>query len=170
VSRQWWRDRFGFKSAVALTRWDRRLATAIGLAAAVITAGTLLGAAVMVYLLYSEGTTRRVGNPLETIFESRLMVGAARLAFLSIGLYVVLSVLMHIRRGQWLTGAGPFKVSESVRTLRDEAADRGADVRQALNENERLRTSLATTTQQVRLLETLLEKAQSELRKSASSD
>lgn len=166
-SQEWWRDHFGFRTAAAINRWDRRLATVVGVAAFVVTVATLVGAGVMIVLLYTEGTTRSVGNPLELIFESRLMVGAARLAILAFGLYVVLSVLMHMRRGQWLTGAGPFKVSEAARTTRDVAEERGDELRQALVENERLRASVSTLTQNVRTLETVLEKAQTELQKGA---
>jgi hypothetical protein len=144
------------------------LATVIAITAVGVTLLVLFGAVATVVKLFSQGEPRAVGNPLETIFQSRVMIGAARLTLLAAALYVALSVLSHIRRGQWLTGAGPFKVSEAARTLRDEAAERRDELKQALAENERLRTRVSTITNEVRTLEAVLARAQSELAKKPS--
>ena len=57
---------------------------------------------------------------LESVFNNRLVVWAARLLLLSAGFvlavggaFVVLSILISTRDGDWLKRAGPFEVSET---------------------------------------------------------
>ena len=73
-------------------------------------------------------------NPgfVDTVLASRAVVAAVRLAIIFAGVFIVVSVVALIARGQWLTRVGPIHVSEQVS---EEVS--GMDA-----ENERLRRSL----------------------------
>jgi hypothetical protein len=152
-------------------RWDDRLAFLIGLVITAVTLLAIIGAGVMVFKMYfGHVSVSRSENPLNAIFRSRLMITAARLAILATGLFIVLSILMHIRRGQWLTAAGPLKVSESVRRLSETVTQRTEQMRLALDENERLRGTISQLTTELRTSQNLLQKAQAELRRTGPND
>ncbi|MDX6489881.1 MAG: hypothetical protein QOD43_126 [Gaiellaceae bacterium] len=109
---------------------------------AVVIVLALAAAVVMVYRTLS-GSQVPGKNPLTTIFASRLMIATARLAILAFGLFVVLSVLVHMRRGQWLTAAGPFKVTLAARTLTRSLPLRLAQTRLVEADRERLRARVS---------------------------
>ncbi|HEV2790622.1 MAG TPA: hypothetical protein VGV69_04915 [Solirubrobacterales bacterium] len=48
---------------------------------------------------------------VDTVLASRAVVAAIRLAIIFAGVFVVLSVIALIARGQWLTRIGPVQVS-----------------------------------------------------------
>jgi hypothetical protein len=61
---------------------------------------------------------RCASNFLDTIFDSAPVVGAARVVLIGaaavlllVGFYVAASVLVRIRRREWLRKAGPFEVA-----------------------------------------------------------
>lgn len=83
------------------------------------------------------------------------------------GVYIVLSVLMHMRNGQWLTAAGPFKVSESMRKLTSGVDTQNEQLQLAILESARLKTTVATLSSELRTSQRLLEQAQAQLRKKA---
>jgi hypothetical protein len=128
------RQRLGLDDHVKRREWDDRLALTVGVVGALLIVGAAFGALAMIYRIYTGPPIHGASNPLRVIFSSRLMVTVARLAILFAGLYVVLSVLNHMRRGQWLTAAGPFKVSESLSHLTRTLAERDQQLRQGLRE------------------------------------
>ena len=158
--------RLGLDTPESLERWDERIAFVVGMAMAAVILLTLFGALAMLVKTYT-GPYDLSSNPLESIFGSRLMVTAARLAILAVGLYIVLSVLIHMRRGQWLTAAGPLKVSEAMQKMRSSVVQLSEQTQQALAEREHLKANVSTLTREVRTLETLLAKARDELRRTS---
>jgi len=54
---------------------------------------------------------------IDTVLGSRAVVAAIRLAIIFAGIFVVVSVVALIARGQWLTRVGPVQVSEQVSDL-----------------------------------------------------
>lgn len=154
----------------ARRRWDDRVALTVGLFATLVILGALVGAAVMLLRLWKVGIISPNGNPLHIVFASRMMVASARLAVLFLGVYIVLSILMHMRRGQWLTAAGPFKVSESVRKLDATSMRLQAERDKALNENRRLRTQRHRSLSELERLRGVLGEAEEELRRRGELD
>jgi uncharacterized small protein (DUF1192 family) len=57
---------------------------------------------------------------VDTVLGSRAVVAAIRLAIIFAGVFVVVSVVALIARGQWLTKVGPVEVSERVSVVRTE--------------------------------------------------
>jgi hypothetical protein len=163
------RNRLGLESEEERRRWDDRLALIVGAVAVVVILAAAAGAIAMSVQMYRHGPIQATGNPLAPIFASRLMVGAARLAVLFIGVFIVLSILMHMRRGQWLTAAGPFKVSQAARRVASQVERKTEQLRQVTGENDRLKTTVSNLTTEVRTLEKLLAQAQIELRRRRTS-
>jgi len=58
---------------------------------------------------------------VDTVLGSRAVVAAIRLAIIFAGVYVVVSVVALIARGQWLTKIGPVEVSEPVSDVKAES-------------------------------------------------
>jgi hypothetical protein len=162
--RSWLRRLLRMETDEQLKRWDDRLALLVGLVMVLIIAATAVGSLVMFVRIYQQGELPP-GNPIDVIFASRLMVAAARLAILFIGVYIVLSVLRHMRRGQWLTGTGPLRVAEQVGTLERGLAEREEEIRLAVAENDRLKTTIAGLTSELRTSQQLLSEAQRQLRR-----
>lgn len=59
---------------------------------------------------------------VDTIFDNRSVIWAARLLLVSTaavlafgGIFIVLSIGIRIRKGHWLSKAGPFEISEESR-------------------------------------------------------
>lgn len=158
------RARLRADSDEALEKWDERLAFAVGVVMAILIVLAIFSAGAMVVKTYASETPLNQ-NPISSIFASRLMVTSARLAILAVGLYLVLSVLTHMRRGQWLTAAGPFKVSESLQRLTTRFKERGEQIRLLLGQNDRLRTRVNQLTDDLRSKERFLADAQRRLQK-----
>lgn len=57
----------------------------------------------------------------DTVFDSRTVIAAARIALLFAAGYVIFSVIGLIARRQWLTRVGPFEASQAVERLDREA-------------------------------------------------
>jgi len=57
---------------------------------------------------------------VDTVLGSRAVVAAIRLAVIFAGVYVVVSVVALIGRGQWLTKVGPVEVSDRVSDIGSE--------------------------------------------------
>jgi ABC-type protease/lipase transport system fused ATPase/permease subunit len=51
---------------------------------------------------------------VDAVLASRAVMASIRLAIIFAGVYVVVSVVALITRGQWLTRVGPVEVSERV--------------------------------------------------------
>jgi hypothetical protein len=68
---------------------------------------------------------RMLANPgvADTVLASRAVVAAVRIAVIAAAGYVVLSVVMLARRGQFLTRVGPVEVSEQFASLMAENAE-----------------------------------------------
>ena len=56
-------------------------------------------------------------DPINNLFSSRAVIIPARIVLVFVALYVVISVVALIYRGQWIVKAGPVEASEAVRTL-----------------------------------------------------
>jgi hypothetical protein len=144
--------------------WDDRIAVVAGVFALVVILAAVVGGTLMVIKMYAGVGNFSGSSPLTEIFASRLMVAASRLAILFLGVYVVVSVIVHMRRGQWLTAAGPFRVSEAARKLFESASEQEEQVDAAEQEVTRLRTTVSDLTTQLRTAESLLQRAQTKLR------
>jgi hypothetical protein len=155
----------GLDNEASLKRWDEWIALTVGLVVVLLFAGAAIAATAMIVQVYRHGEVPGSGNPLTVIFASRLMVAGARLAILALGIYIVVSVLMHMRRGQWLTAAGPFAVSSSLGKLEQQLKDRENQLRQSIEENRRLKITAADLTREVRTLERLLQQARTQLQR-----
>jgi len=57
---------------------------------------------------------------IDTVLASRAVVAAIRLAIISAGVFIVLSVVALIAKRQWLVRVGPVQVSEQVSDLDSE--------------------------------------------------
>lgn len=80
---------------------------------------------------YTAGEIDPTVNPVNTIFASRTVVGAVRIAILFAVVFLIVSLIAAAVRGQFLLQIGPVRLSESVRGV---AADRdrlAADLSQA---------------------------------------
>ena len=160
------RTRLGLDSEERRKEWDDRFALGIGVFAGLLVFVTGLGALLMLYRIYEGGPIQSDGNPLGLIFSSRLMLAATRLALLFIGLFVVISILVHVRRGQWLTGVGWLQISDSVKKLSTtkEESDRSADTLE--QENQRLQEKLDEVGEQLTKKDELLARISEQLQTS----
>ncbi len=75
-------------------------------------------------------------NFLEAIFASRFTIAVARVAIVFAAGYIVVSVVALIWQGRWLSRAGPFETSESVRALTKERDRLAAELVRALANTE----------------------------------
>lgn len=153
----------GLDSEAGRANWDDRIALLVGAAAIVVIVGAVVGAGVMFVRLFNSQILNPNQNPIDMIFASRLMIGAIRLALLFIGVYVVLSILAHMRRGQWLTGTGPLKVMEATQRLRSSVDAQEERVAAARAEADRLRSTVSELGAQLRTAEALLARARTRL-------
>jgi hypothetical protein len=94
---------------------------------------------------------RCASNFLDTIFDSTPVVGAARVVLIGaaavlllVGFYVAASVLVRIRRREWLRSAGPFEVQVEEARRNVEEVDRLAELYlKAMEMNDGLLAKLA---------------------------
>jgi len=90
-------------------------------------------------------------NFLDAIFDSAPVVGAARIVLLAaavvlllVGFYVAASVVVRVRRRQWLRTAGSFEAEVEVAHNSAVEVDRLAELYlEAVRVNKRLLTKLA---------------------------
>ena len=164
MARKGVRARLGLATEEGRREWDDRIALLVGAAAVIIVLGAIVGAVAMFIRMYLHGTVDSSGNPLRAIFASRLMISAARLTILFLGVYLIVSVLFHMRRGQWLTAAGPLKVMESVQKLTRRVDEQEGHLQESRGETERLKTMVSDLTGELRTAENLLAKAKEQLR------
>jgi hypothetical protein len=61
--------------------------------------------------------TFRDPSVADVLIDSRLMIGLARLCAQLVAGYLFISIVARVRRAQWLSAVGPFKVDESVETM-----------------------------------------------------
>jgi len=148
----------GIETEESRKAWDDRIAVLVGAVIVVIILGAIVGMVAMMIQTWRGGTIPPDGNPLKAIFASRLMVAAARMAFLFAGVYIAISILVLMRRGQWLTAAGPFKVSDAIRGITERSQHRRERIAKLEAENARLRKELQDVAK-------LLNQAQSRLTK-----
>jgi hypothetical protein len=80
---------------------------------------------------------------VDTVLGSRAVVAATRLAVIFAGVFVVLSVVALIARGQWLTKVGPVQVSERVATVDAERQRLGGELAQSDVDIDKLRQEIA---------------------------
>jgi len=146
-------------------KWDDKLSMMVGAVASFLIIVTVLGAVAMIYRIMQHPSPNANESVLGEIFASRMMLAATRMAILFVGLYVVLSVLIHMRRGQWLTAAGPIKVQEAVKRVTRAANLRDTQVELVLRDRQRWRRRAVELSDEVRRLEQTLAKAQEQLRK-----
>ena len=79
---------------------------------------------------------------VDTVLGSRAVVASIRLAVIFAGVFVVLSVVALIARGQWLTKVGPVEVSERVSDLKTENRRLEKSLAQARNRIGKLRQEI----------------------------
>lgn len=83
---------------------------------------------------------------IEAIFASRFVITAVRFAILAGSVFVFVSVVALIARGQWLTSAGPFRVADSVRAIEQERDRLAAELESAVDVIEQLDAELQDRT------------------------
>ena len=112
-------------------------------AAALVLVGVALVVVVAVRALVP-AKEPRFTNPsfIEVIFANRLVVTLVRVALLAAVLYIVVSVVALVSRGQWISGVGPIRVSDSVRTLEQERDRLHAALNDAVDKVETLENQL----------------------------
>ena len=115
----------------------------------------LLASPVLIWLLIRAlvpPTTPRFQDPsfIEAVFASRFVIATVRFAILFAALYVVVSVVALIARGQWLSSVGPFRVSESVRALKADRDQLARALREAVDTIESLQDELAQAERELR--------------------
>jgi len=87
-------------------------------------------------------------NFWESLVEGQPIVGFVRLVLMFAAVYVILSIIARISRGQWLNRAGPFQVQDSVQKLTSESQTLQANLRTAEATIQELQVRLATTAAQ----------------------
>jgi hypothetical protein len=80
---------------------------------------------------------------VDTVLGSRAVVAAIRLAVIFAGVYLVVSVVALIARGQWLTKVGPVEVSEPVSDVKAESQRLQEELVQAREWIGKLRQQIA---------------------------
>jgi hypothetical protein len=80
---------------------------------------------------------------VDTVLGSRAVVAAIRLAIIFAGVYVVVSVVALIARGQWLTKIGPVEVSERVSDVKAESQRLQVELVQTRGSVGKLRQEIA---------------------------
>jgi ABC-type protease/lipase transport system fused ATPase/permease subunit len=99
-------------------RWGQRLALLLGVP-------TLLVLFVAAIFAIGDAVLAPTPTPyqpgfVDTVLGSRAVVAAIRLAIIFAGVFVVVSVVALIARGQWLIKVGPVEVSERVSDIGNE--------------------------------------------------
>lgn len=83
---------------------------------------------------------------VDAVLASRAVMAAIRVAIVFAGVYVVVSVIALITRGQWLTRVGPVEVSERVVDADTEILRLERELRQDKETMDRLRQDLSVLT------------------------
>jgi hypothetical protein len=84
---------------------------------------------------------------LATIFASRGVVGAVRIAIIFAAAYVTISVCVLIGSRKWLTRVGPVEVAESARGFDAESGSLSDDLAAARDTIDGLETRLGAASQ-----------------------
>ena len=84
---------------------------------------------------------------IDTVLASRSVVAGIRLAIIFAGVFVVVSVVALIARGQWLTRVGPVQVSEQVSGIDAENQRLKESLENARETIDNLKQDLAETNQ-----------------------
>jgi hypothetical protein len=66
---------------------------------------------------FEQGEIDPDSDPLNNLLSSRAVIIPARIVLVFLALYVVISIVALIYRGQWIVRAGPIQASEAVRTI-----------------------------------------------------
>ena len=137
-----------------------------GRAAAVL---VLVGVAVLLFLAIRAlvpAKEPRFTDPsfIEVIFANRLVVTLARVALLAAVLYIVVSVVALVSRGQWISGVGPIRVSDSVRTVEQERNRLRSALKEAVDKVETLEDQLHDARDQLADAQRRLEAGQDDRR------
>lgn len=159
------RERLGLNDERKREEWDDRIALLVGAVVLLVIAGAVVGSVAMFIRLYMSGPFPPNSNPFRVVFASRFMIGAVRLALIFLGVFLIVSILIHMRQGRWLTAAGPFKVLESVKRLTERVDEQAEDLAESRGETERLRTLVGELSTELRTTQVLLSKAQEQLKK-----
>ncbi|MDQ2825877.1 MAG: hypothetical protein M3Y04_02735 [Actinomycetota bacterium] len=114
-------------------------------------------------LLPPEAPTFRDPSTLDAVFASRFTILLVRIGILFGTIYAVVSVVALICRRQWLSSVGPFKVSESMRTLETDQKTLAQELDDALVSIEQLRDAGDDALNVIEMLDELLADAQREL-------
>lgn len=95
--------------------WSSRL---FGAAAVVLLPLVVLGIVGAITVAgFEQGEVDPDSDPLSNLLSSRAVIIPARIVAVFLALYVVVSVVALIYRGQWIVKAGPVQASEAVRTI-----------------------------------------------------
>ena len=123
--------------------------TPLGLAVGVIIMLALLAGAILLAKSLFEGPRINPGpHPswLSTVFRSRGVVGAVRIAIIFAAGYVVISICALIGGRQWLSRVGPLEVSRSGAVLDAMREKQAGDLAETRDEMDRLRIRLSQST------------------------
>jgi hypothetical protein len=129
------------KAAARFERWVQRLALLL----VVPTLLVLFGGAIFAIgdaVLAPAPTSDHPGF-VDTVLGSRAVVAAIRLAIIFAGVFVVVSVVALIARGQWLTKVGPVEVSEPASDVKTQSQRLREELAQARGSIAKLRQEIA---------------------------
>lgn len=71
------------------------------------------------------------------------MIGFVRFALISVAVYIVVSIVGLVSRGQWLASVGPFKAGEAVRAVVKDSEGLQEELESAKGTIESLRAQLS---------------------------
>lgn len=94
------------------------------------------------YRVYVAGEIDASANPLNTIFASRIVIGAVRIGILVALVYAVVSMMVWAMRGEFLTGAGPIQIGKSAKAAAEDRDRLAAQVAEDGRTIERLEREL----------------------------
>ena len=101
--------------------WPERVGVFLGQAMALLAIVVLPILVVLVgYRVYVAGEISADANPINTIFASRVVVGAVRIGILVALVYAIVSMIVWAMRGEFLTAAGPIQIGKSAKAASED--------------------------------------------------
>lgn len=135
--------------------WPERVGVWLGQLMALLAIVALpILTALICYHVYQAGKISADVNPINTIFASRIVVGAVRIGILVALVYAIVSMIVWAMRGEFLTAAGPIQIGKSARAaaedrdrLAEEVGEAGRTIAKLEQELEDVAGTLETTGQ-----------------------
>ncbi|QIG42864.1 hypothetical protein G5V58_08855 [Nocardioides anomalus] len=123
----------------------KSVASRRGQFAAVAALGVLLFAAVY---LHTDEPDISHDSAWDAVFDSRVLVAGSRLLVGVVIIYVLISVAVRARRGQWVRGAGPVETDAPAQRFIDSSDELRRQLREARGTIEQLQERLGDSARQ----------------------